>query len=60
MERENMKQQQRLTRLEPRSLGLHGMCFKPLGHRDTAFDGFLGGKKQCLSLMILCCGIDNV
>lgn len=53
-------QQQPLTRLEPRSLWLHGMCFKPPGFRDAAFDGFVGGKKQCLSLITLCCGTNNI
>lgn len=55
MENENRVDMQRqpLTRLEPTSLCLHGMCFKPLGLLDTAFDGFLDGKKQCLSLMTL-------
>lgn len=53
-------QQQPLTRLELRSLWLPSMCFKPLGLRDTAFDGFVGGNKPCLSLMTFCFGTNII
>lgn len=48
-----------LTRLQARLLWFPAMCLKPLGHQDSAFDGFVCGMKQCLSLMSLCRGTNN-